>query len=347
MARQFNLNGINGLHLKSPYDYASYDANGLAALVENFDFYPLKKTDLNFFRFINSSNIIAEKDSIFHGKIMGDAFIGSNLYADRTHDFTFSQIEKVSELVKGEIYKSKFNFYFNFDGDVYGYDLGDTGYTINVSLYMVLGTNKRKLKLSNLQVYQYKGASYSGTTSNPVDAGYIDIEDLPSVLETPSGYFPYENYVNINNDNINVSFVPEPRVYDIINNTNNTIFYTYTEADPSSTNYGFSISPSLTALSAIRRTSFSEPTTNATGVSIVGNKLETQDSPFNAMSGGPLFRVTVETDESTQQEFENNICRGNKDIKIIVDYNGKLAKKTVEFILEEIAVSINDNYDVF
>jgi hypothetical protein len=65
------------------------------------------------------------------------------------------------------------------------------------------------------------------------------------------------------------------------------------------------------------------------------------------MSGGPLFRVTVETDESTQQEFENNICRGNKDIKIIVDYNGKLAKKTVEFILEEIAVSINDNYDVF
>jgi len=100
MARQFNLNGINGLHLKSPYDYTSYDANGLAALVENFDFYPLKKTDLNFFRFINSSNIIAEKDSIFHGKIMGDAFIGSNLYADRTHILRFHKLKKFLNLLR-------------------------------------------------------------------------------------------------------------------------------------------------------------------------------------------------------------------------------------------------------
>ena len=55
MARQFNLNGFNGLHLKAPYDYTTYSTNGLSALIENFDFYPLKSTDLNYFKFIKTS----------------------------------------------------------------------------------------------------------------------------------------------------------------------------------------------------------------------------------------------------------------------------------------------------
>ncbi len=339
MARQFNLNGINGLHLKSPYDYDSYSVGGLSALIENHDFYPIKKTDLNYFKFINSSNVFVDETSVFNNKIMGNAFTGSNSYNDRTHDFTYSQIEKISELVKGEVYKSKFNFYFNFDGDVYGYDIGSTGYTINVSLYMVFGTNKRKLKLSNLEIYQYKNSTYSGSTNNPVDAGYIDFESLPS------GYFPYENYLSLNNGDINVSFVPEPRTYDIVNNTTNSIGYSYTEANPSSPNYGYGIGGLLSGQQALRVESFSRPTVNATtGYEIIETKNLTAESPFNVMDGGPLFRVTVETDESTQQEFEANVCKGNKDIKIIVDYNGKLARKTIEYIEEAVSISIQDNY---
>ena len=49
------------------------------------------------------------------------------------------------------------------------------------------------------------------------------------------------------------------------------------------------------------------------------------------MKGGQLFRVTAELDASTKQEFDKNICKGNKDIKIIIDYNGKLAKKTITY----------------
>ena len=45
--------------------------------------------------------------------------------------------------------KTCFNFYFNFNGtDASGFDIGSTGYTINVSLYVILGNTKRKLKSS-------------------------------------------------------------------------------------------------------------------------------------------------------------------------------------------------------
>lgn len=334
MARQFNLNGFNGLHLKAPYDYTTYSSNGLSALIENFDFYPLKSTDLNYFKFVNSSDVMVDKTSIYYGKIMGDSFIGSNSYANRTHDFTYSQIEKTNELVKGEIYKSKFNFYFNFDGDVYGYDLGSSGYTISVSLYMVLGTTKRKLNLSNLQIYQYKSSTYSGTTSNPVEAGYANISSLPS------GYFPYDDYVNITGDNINVSFVPQPRTFDIVTDISNSsnITYSYTEGDHTDINYGHGIGGLLGSGQALRVISFARPVVTAgpgnTYTIIDNGPTNNEISPFNVMSNGPLFRVTAELDDSTQQEFEANICKGNKDIKIIVDYNGKLAKKTIEYVYD-------------
>ena len=109
MARQYNLKNFNGIHLKSPYDYDSYNTNGVSALIENFDLYPLKSTDVTDFHFINSSVRLVDQTSIYYGKILGDGFIGDNLYVTRTHDLTYSQIRKDNELVKGEKYFNDFN----------------------------------------------------------------------------------------------------------------------------------------------------------------------------------------------------------------------------------------------
>ena len=348
MARQYNLKDLNGLHLKAQYDYDSYNTDGISALIENFDFYPLKSTDVTDFEFINSSVRLVTTDSIYYNKILVDGFIGDNLYSTRTHDLDYSKIKKANELVKGEKYYTKFNFYFNFGGDdAEGFNIGSTGYTINVSLYAILGTTKRKLKLTDLRVYNYTGATYSGTTSNPVDAGYV--------TPTASYYKIYYNYLDINSDDIEASFLPRPKVYDIYNNTGSlspggavNISYSFIQGDSSHPQYGSYIGGTANAGTVTRLIAFAQPNLNIYPGMSQPKDYQLVDlgyapdevSPFNVMDGGPLFRVTAELDASSLAEFDANICKGNKDFKIMVDYNGTVSKTIITYVPVEYEVEI-------
>jgi hypothetical protein len=331
MARQYNLKNLNGLHLKAPYDYDSYNASGISALIENFDFYPLKTTDITSFNFINSTVRLVATDSVYYNRILGDGFTGDNLFTNRTHDLPYSEIKKTNELVKGEKYYTNFNFYFNFGGeDADGFDIGSTGYTITVRLYEILGNTKRKLKLSDLRIYNYKSPTYSGTKANPVDAGYVPL--------STTGYSLYNDSVSLSSDNINMSFYPRPKTYDIINNTSDILSYTFIQGDSDQSNYGQFVGASITGPASARRISFQKPAISSPGYTenvdyeIVDNGFEsTEVAPFDVMTG-PLFRVTAQLDATSEAEFNANICTGNKDFKIMVDYNGKVSKTIITYV---------------
>jgi hypothetical protein len=335
MARQYNLKNFNGIHLKSPYDYDSYNTNGVNALIENFDLYPLKNTDITGFNFINSSVRLVDQSSIYYGKILGDGFIGDNLYVTRTHDLNYSEIRKNNELVKGEKYYNEFNFYFNFGGaNASGFEIGSTGYTINVSLYAILGNTKRKLKLTDLRVYDFNNPTYSGTISNPVDAGYVPI--------ATAGYSLYNSYTDLTSDNIVMSFLPRPKIYDLYNNTHTTINYSYVEGDSADLNYGQGLSVALSGPSVGRQSSFQKPIwgpafgfTEGIDYYVIDNGFDPSEltAPFDVMTG-PLFRVTAALDVSSELEFDSNICTGNKDYKIMVDYNGRMSKTIITYVQE-------------
>jgi hypothetical protein len=63
-------------------------------------------------------------------------------------------------------------------------------------------------------------------------------------------------------------------------------------------------------------------------------------APFDVMNGGPLFRVTAQLDTTSKAEFDANICKGNKDFKLMVDYNGTVSKTIITYVQEEISVDI-------
>jgi hypothetical protein len=186
-----------------------------------------------------------------------------------------------------------------------------------------LGNTKRKLKLTDLRVYDV--ANNATTLSNPVDSGYIAI---------PAGSI-YDDNVNLVSNDIVMSFFPRPKAYDIYNNSSiGTLFYTYVEGDSGSINYGDGVSASIGPLSAMRRISFSKPTSLSNDIQIVDVGFEpTEVSPFNVMTG-PLFRVTAELDTSSESEFDSNICTGNKEYKIMVDYNGTFSKTIITYEME-------------
>jgi hypothetical protein len=60
-------------------------------------------------------------------------------------------------------------------------------------------------------------------------------------------------------------------------------------------------------------------------------------TPFNIMSGY-MFKVTAELDTSTEELFNSNTCTGNKDFKIMVDYNGRISQTTVGYVTDEVPV---------
>jgi len=330
MVKQYNLKNINGLHLKSPYSYDTYNTKGLDALIENFDFYPVKGDDTSKFKFINGTYRSVPPVSEFHNKIMGDAFIGDNSYTNRTHDQTYTQIKKVNELVKGEIYYTKFDFYFNYDGDAYGFEVGDAGYQISTSLYAVLGNTKRKLKLSNLLIYDFNNPIYENTTDNPVDEGYVTITDPI-----------YSNNVSISGDDITMSYIPNFKTYSIyykvgvsgLPNPPVTSNVSYIEADSNSINYGNQTTLIVNSDQAFAIKSFNTPTFSTPSNGMVIDLLsdEFKGSPFSVMNGGYLFKVTAELDASSLSEFNNNICKGNKDFKIIADYNGTFSQTIITY----------------
>ena len=330
MAKQYNLKNINGLHLKSPYDYHSYNTKGLDALIENFDFYPYDSSDLSKFDFINGSYRSVTESSRSHNMIMGNAFIGDNSYTSRTHDLNYTQIKKRGELVKGEKYYIKFDFYFNYDGDAYGFEIGDAGYEITTSIYAVLGNTKRKLKLSDLLIYDFNNPIYENTTDNPVDEGYVTITDPI-----------YSNNVSISGDDITMSYIPNFKTYSIyykvgvsgLPNPPVTSNVSYIEADSNSINYGNQTTLIVNSDQAFAIKSFNTPTFSTPSNGMVIDLLsdEFKGSPFSVMNGGYLFKVTAELDTSSISEFDANICKGNKDIKIIVDYNGTFSKTIITY----------------
>jgi hypothetical protein len=55
-----------------------------------------------------------------------------------------------------------------------------------------------------------------------------------------------------------------------------------------------------------------------------------------------MFKVTAELDTSTEELFNSNMCTGNKEFKIIVDYNGTISQTTVEYVYEEENIAVID-----
>jgi hypothetical protein len=328
MARQYNLKNLNGIHLKAPYDYTSYTTGGVNALIEDYDFYPYKSNDLSDFEFINGSYNLVDKTSPYYNMPMGDGFIGNNSKASRIVNVDYAQFKKNKTLVKGGVYYTSFDMYFNFNGEGQNYAVNSTGYTINVNIYAIIGNNKKKLKLSNLKVYDYASATYSGSTSNPVVAGYVNIS---------TSFF--NNWVTIidSNTTLNVSYLPHPHQYVINNNGATSIGYSWTEGTVGSPYYGNSLGANLAGHSSVTKISFSTPEVSGVSPNYTmqdqGLAPEPNISPFNIMSGY-MFKVTAELDVSTETLFNSNICTGNKDFKIMVDYNGRISQTTVAYVNE-------------
>lgn len=332
MARQYNLKNLNGIHLKAPYDYTSYSTNDVNALIQDYDFHPYRSNDLSDFEFINGSYNLVDNTSIYNNKPMGNGFIGNNSKATRSIAVDYTQFKKNNTLVKGEVYYTSFDMYFNFNGDGENYIVNSTGYTINVNIYAIIGNNKKKLKLSDLKVYDYKSATYSGSTSNPVIGGYKNIS---------TSFF--NNWVNITGDTtLHVSYLPVPHRYDV-QKTSGLASYTtitYIEGNIAYPNYGNYVNMDIYTVGGIYNiTSFNNPviptiTVTDGGVAEAPSNL----SPFNVMSGY-MFKVTAELDASTEELFNSNICTGNKNFKIMVDYNGRISQTTVGYVIEQNDVS--------
>jgi hypothetical protein len=335
MARQYNLKNLNGIHLKAPYDYTSYSTNGVVnALIEDYDFHPYKSNDLSDFEFINGSYNLVDKTSIYNDMPMGNGFIGNNSKALRNIAVGYTQFKKNNTLVKGEVYYTSFDMYFNFNGDGESYTVNSTGYTINVDIYAIFGNNKKKLKLSDLKVYDYASATYSGSTSNPVVAGYVDIS---------TSFF--DDWVNIIGDTINVSYLPRPHQYLIENTGGSSIDFIWIQGAVGYPGYGTTQYQTVSSGGNLYITSFSTPTTAGFGVPSYTMKDQglapaPNISPFNFMSGY-MFKVTAELDASTEELFNSNTCTGNKDFKIMVDYNGRISQTTVSYVQESISIPNN------
>jgi hypothetical protein len=332
MARQYNLKNLNGIHLKSPYDYTSYSTNGIVnALIEDYDFHPYKSNDLSDFEFINGSYNLVDKTSEYYNMPMGNGFIGNNSRASRTIAVDYSQFKKLNTLVKGEVYYTEFDLYFNFNGDGQNYTVGSNGYTIAVDVYSVFGNNKKKMKLSNLKVYDYAGI-YSGSTSNPYTYGYVDIS---------TSFF--NNWVDISGDTINVSYLPHPHQYLIENTGGSSMTVSWIEGSVGYTGYGTTQTQSVSSGGNLYIASFTTPVISGFGIPTYtiqdqGLAPEPNISPFNFMSGY-MFRVTAQLDASTEQLFNSNICTGNKEFKIIVDYNGTISQTSVGYVYDNESIA--------
>jgi hypothetical protein len=334
MARQYNLKNLNGIHLKAPYDYTSYSANGVNALIEDYDFHPYKSNDLSDFESINGSYKLVDKNSIYNNMPMGNGFIGNNSRASRTIPVNYTQFKKLNTLVKGEVYYTSFDMYFNFNGDGQNYTVGSNGYTIAVDVYAVFGNNKKKLKLSDLKVYDY-GVFYTGSTSNPYSYGYIDIS---------TSFF--NNWVNISGDSINVSYLPHPHRYELINTGGSSMTVSWIEGSVGFPGYATTQTQSVSTGGNLNVVSFTTPVVS--GFASPTYTIQDQGlaeganiSPFNFMSGY-MFKVTAELDTSTEELFNSNMCTGNKEFKIIVDYNGTISQTTVEYVYEEENIAVID-----
>jgi len=151
--RQYDLSGLNGIYLRTAYG----SSVTLSDLIQNFDLYPVDNIAVNKYHYINSK--LQQQTNIFDL-----SFIGSNALAKSTDNLAYSQIIKGDELVMGENYHAYFDFYFRFYGaENLVYNPTGTSENLTINLFIVLGTNKVPMTLSNLQQYRTTGTTYNFT----------------------------------------------------------------------------------------------------------------------------------------------------------------------------------------
>ena len=175
-------------------------------------------------------------------------------------------------------------------------------------------------------MYDFDNPTYSNTTDNPLDEGYTTISaDI------------YSDNISINGGGISMSYMPRPKEYDITGGVSSSSL-SFTQGDSINPSYGSQISIPLTSLQSYRVISFDVPQLGPspnTWVIIDQGYSPTEQSPFNVMDGGYLFKVTAELDTTSMAEFDANICKGNKDFKIMVDYNGRISQTTVGYVNDD------------
>lgn len=185
--RQFNVFGLNGIYLRTAYPAAPT----LSDLMKNYDIMPVNNVELNRYQYINARYSPPNN-------ITDLSFVGSNARNISTHNLNYSQIIKKNELVIGENYHAYFNFYFRF-WNAFNVTFNPTGTTGNltVNLYLMLGSNKIPMTLSNLQQYRTTGttAAYTnGIIKRRSVAGYNPLVFLSNSNKTINLNYSEKNY---------------------------------------------------------------------------------------------------------------------------------------------------------
>ncbi len=177
MSKQYNIKGDNGLYLVYKPSETINLSNYQTLLIEEYGFFPTTEVKSNSFNLINTKFSLPDK------------FIGSNRLTDST--IINSQIKKSGVIIPGEVYYTKFKFYFRFYGGDFGTyimpPLTTTGDTqsflkrLRVKIYTEIGGTLTQLTLSNLEKYDRNtsawvatsAADYSGEiTSSATDPPY-------------------------------------------------------------------------------------------------------------------------------------------------------------------------------
>lgn len=169
--KQYFLLNLDGLYLRTAYPKTVT----LSDLIQNYDLYPIDNIDIGRYTFINSS--YQQRN-----EFIDLSFLGNNSQNKSNNNVLYSQILKADELVIGENYHSYFNFYFRFAGaQNLKYNPTGTSENLTVSVYLLLGSNKIPMTLSNLQQYRTTGSTFNfadGIIKRYTASGYVPLVSL-------------------------------------------------------------------------------------------------------------------------------------------------------------------------
>lgn len=185
--KQFNVFGLNGVYLRTAYPTAPT----LNDLLKNYDIMPVNNVELNRYNYINARYTPPSG-------LIDLSFMGSNARNTSTHNLKYSQITKKNELVIGENYHAYFNFYFRY-WNAFNVTFNPTGTTsnLNLNIFLMLGSNKIPMTLSNLQQYRTTGTT-AGYTNGIIKrrsiAGYNPLVYLSNANKTLNLNYSEKNY---------------------------------------------------------------------------------------------------------------------------------------------------------
>lgn len=169
--KQYYLLNLDGLYLRTAYP----STVTLSDLIQNYDLYPIDNVDLGRYSFINSS--YQQRNAY-----IDLSFLGNNSQNKSNNNVLYSQVLKADELVIGENYHSYFNFYFRFAGSQnLKYNPTGSSENLTASVYLLLGSNKIPMTLSNLQQYRTTGTTYNfanGIIKRRTSAGFVPLVSL-------------------------------------------------------------------------------------------------------------------------------------------------------------------------